>query len=417
MSHNIGRVVTVPATRIGPDGPLAPVAAGVWEFPFNPQPALAGGVPRFVILHLTNLVLPGTSKVEIELGYGKDVITSAAGAEAWSRPVDPKPGPIVVRFVGAAGGVTLAEYGSGEPWTTTYPASEAYLNSTTNGDVFLHTDPYEPPTFQTWLECGGAFNWQDAACAAGDPVKNETAQAVGMIVNYHIHDGEPHVSSCSVTLIDTNLVVTARHCVADPTDLEVRSGSVTFDYATQCGGAKPMPYSPKFHKVRRRVANGNWPASIEGDWAILEIDPPPAGLVPRQLRSTTPVNGEAVFTVHHPNGAVKKLQSGTMTGASVTSVSNFDYAGGSSGSALFDSMGRLLGAALSAGGPGPFQCNVGYCPASAVLTVLANPPEAACPSPAPPARSDQDDRGARGSVPLRAARPDQRRPPHGHGLL
>jgi Trypsin len=123
-----------------------------------------------------------------------------------------------------------------------------------------------------------------------------------MIVNYHIHDGEPHVSSCSVTLIDTNLVVTARHCVADPTDLEVRSG---------CG---------------------------------------------------------------------------TMTGASVTSVSNFDYAGGSSGSALFDSMGRLLGAALSAGGPGPFQCNVGYCPASAVLTVLANPPEAACPSPAPPAQ-------------------------------
>jgi len=374
VSHNIGRVVTIPVTRIGPDGPLAPVSPGVWEFSFVPQPALGGGDPRFVILHLTNLTLPGASKVEVDLGYDKDVITSAAGSETWSRPVDPKLGPVVVRFVGAAGGVTLAEYGSGEPWTTTYPPSAAYLESTTNGDVFLHTDPYDPPTFQTWLECGAAFDWQDSACAAGDAVKNETARATGMIVNYHIHDGQTLVSSCSVTLIDTNLVLTARHCVADPNDLEVRSGSVTFDYATECGGAKPAPYAPKFHKVRRKLLSGNWPASMQGDWAILEIDPPPAGPIPRQLRSTNPVNGESVFAVHHPNGAVKKLQSGTIAGSSVSSVSNFDYAGGSSGSALFDSMGRVLGAALSAGGAGPFQCTVGYSPASAVLAALANPP-------------------------------------------
>ncbi len=26
MSHNVGRIVAVPSTRIGPDGPLAPVS-------------------------------------------------------------------------------------------------------------------------------------------------------------------------------------------------------------------------------------------------------------------------------------------------------------------------------------------------------------------------------------------------------
>lgn len=45
MSHNVGRIVTVPSTRIGRDGPLAPVSQGVWEFSLTPQLTLAGGMP------------------------------------------------------------------------------------------------------------------------------------------------------------------------------------------------------------------------------------------------------------------------------------------------------------------------------------------------------------------------------------
>lgn len=384
MSHNVGRVVTIAPVRIGPDSGNPPNAGANWEFAFSPQPALQppGGVPLFVILHLTNLALPGTSRVEIELGYAMDVITSAFGSEAWSRPVDPALGPVIVRFVGAAGGATLAEYGSGEPTATTHPASP-YLNGVTNADLFLHGDPFTEPTYQQWLQCGGTFDWENAACVAADPVKKPTSDAVGMIVGYHVDDesGETKLSSCTVTLIDSDLVLTARHCVADPGDLEIRSGSVTFDFATDCPtpGPKPAGYAPTFHKVRGRVANGNWPATLDGDWAILKIDPPPAGIVPRQLRPAGAVAGESTFTVHHPNGSVKKTQSGTLPSGSVADVDNFDYSGGSSGSALFDANGRIIGAALSAAAGAFNVCQVAYSAAGAVITALANPAGPAVP--------------------------------------
>ena len=184
MSHNVGRIVTVPGPRIGPDSGSAPTSPGVWEQSFSPDPALTGGIPRFVLLRLTAMSLPGPSRIEVELGYSQDVFTAASGADAWTRPVDPAPGPIIVRYIGSgpAGGVTLSEYGSGEPWTTTYPPAQAWQNSVTNTDLFLHTDPYAEPTYQPWLQCGGVFDWQNAACAASGSVQEETARAVGMIV-------------------------------------------------------------------------------------------------------------------------------------------------------------------------------------------------------------------------------------------
>jgi hypothetical protein len=360
----------------------------VWELAFTPQPALTGGAPRFVLLHLTAMSLPGTSRVEIELGYSQDVFTAASGADVWTRPVDPALGPVLIRYFGSgtAGGVSLSEYGSGEPWTTIWPPDEfgndrSYMNSITNTDLFLHTDPYAEPTYQTWLKCGGVFDWQNAACAAAGSVQEQTARAVGMIVSVH-HHPESHerlLSTCSGTLIDTNIFVTALHCVTDPNEEEVQSGSVTFDYETTCPGGRPAGYSPTFHKVRRRIQTGTVP-DLDGDWALLEIEPPPTGIVPRTLRPTTPMSGEPVFTVHHPNGAVKKLQSGTLPSGDVHNVTSFDYAGGSSGSALFDAAGRVIGAALSSPGePGPNACRVAYSRATDVLAAIANPPAAPTP--------------------------------------
>jgi Trypsin-like peptidase domain/von Willebrand factor type A domain len=374
VSHNIGRIVPVAGFRVGPDTGDAPSPAGTWERMFTPQPALAGGTPRFVILHFTAMDLPGASRVEVDLGYGQDVFTAGQGNDAWTRPIDPPAGPIRIRYLGPGptGGVTLAEYGSGEPWTTTYGPIQSWQNSVTNADLFLHTDPYQEPTYQVWLRCGGVFNWENAACAAAGSATEAIARAVGIIISLHDHGGERLLSTCSGTLIDTNLFLTARHCITDPTGADIRSASVTFDFQTTCGGGRPGGYSPRFYKVRRRVAGGVG-SSMNDDWLILEIDPP-AGIAPRQLRSTNAVAGEAVVAVHHPNGSVKKLQAGTLTSGNVNSVSGFDYGGGSSGSALFDAAGRVIGAALSTGSPGADQCNVGYSSARAVLDHLANPP-------------------------------------------
>ena len=378
MSHNVGHVVSIAPSRTGPDSGAPPVG-GAWERVFTPQPAHTGGGPRFVMLHLTNLNLPGSNKVVVNVGYGVDEFSAADGNDVWTRPIDPKVGPITIRYEGsgATGGVTLAEYGSGEPTFTDYPAGQEWLESTTNADVFLHTNPYAEPTYQTWLRCGGTFDWQNVACVS-DAVQRDTARAVGMIVSVHGGPGDRHVSTCSGTLIDSNLFLTARHCLTDPNDLEIRSGSVTFDFQTACNGSRPPGYAPTFYKIKRAVAAGAPPTAsttTATDWLLLELEQtPPASIVPRPLRAAAPVVGEPVFTVHHANATVKKTQARTLSSNSVTSVTGFDYGGGASGSALFDAQGRVIGAALSSGGAGPDQCTVGYCPVSSVIDFLTNPP-------------------------------------------
>ncbi len=364
MSHNLGRLVPL-GTRIGPDSTTPPTSPGVWQFNFTPGPAPLGGSPRFVILHFTALSFPAGARLEVDVRYDTDRFDATSGADAWSRPIDPLPGPIIIRYFGAgpSGGVTLAEYGSGEPTITGMPGTST--GSRTNPDPFLHTDPYVEPEYETRLKCG-PFDWQNAAEAAPGSIEDQCAKAVCVIFSAHAG----HLSSCSATLIDADLVLTAAHCMATFGDIEARSASVSFDYATTPGGTRPPGYFPRFHKVKRIVRRGS------ADWLVFQIDTPPGGLgiAPRQLRAAGPMTGETVFAIHHPHGAVKKLQPRTLgTPPSLTPVEGFDFAGGSSGSALFDAMGQILGGALS-WGPDGSPCRSHYVPASTVRAQLATPP-------------------------------------------
>ena len=77
---------------------------------------------------------------------------------------------------------------------------------------------------------------------------------------------------------------------------------------------------------------------------------------------------------------MKKFQRRTLVGNTVNPVEGFDFAGGSSGSALFDSAGQIIGGALSVGPLGD-ACHAGYTPAATIVQELENPP-------APPAPFD-----------------------------
>jgi len=81
------------------------------------QPAQVGGSASFVMLHLTGAVFGPGAVVTVDLGYDVDQFGSLSGAEFWTRPLDPDRFGQTVRvtFSGPAGGVTLLEYGSGEP--------------------------------------------------------------------------------------------------------------------------------------------------------------------------------------------------------------------------------------------------------------------------------------------------------------
>jgi len=216
-------------TRIGPDTGNPASGPGFWELLFTPSPALTGGDPRFVLLRFTTLSFPAGERLEVDVRYGTDKLTSASGPDAWTRPIDPSPGPIRIRYFGAgpAGGATLAEYGSGEPTQTGIPGD--LTGSLTDVDLFLHTDPYLEPIYETRLKCG-VFDWQNIACAAPGSVQEQAAQAVCCFIHVHRHNSTLVVSTCSATLIDNNLVLTASHCADEPDDIEVRSGSMVFGY-------------------------------------------------------------------------------------------------------------------------------------------------------------------------------------------
>jgi hypothetical protein len=79
--------------------------------------------------------------------------------------------------------------------------------------------------------------------------RDRVAAATGIIVL--VHAG--HVLSCTGALIVADRFLTARHCLTDPTREDVRSASVTFDYATRCDGTRPAGHVTRFFKVPDEV--------------------------------------------------------------------------------------------------------------------------------------------------------------------
>src|SRR5215212_4843594 len=116
MSHRIGSVLATAPIIIGPASGEASTAPNTWEKVFSPPNAPDGGT-KFLMLHFTAMDLPGGNRLEVDLGYDQDVLTSESGTQFWTRPVAGN--SVTIRYIddGAGppeGGVTLAEYGRGE---------------------------------------------------------------------------------------------------------------------------------------------------------------------------------------------------------------------------------------------------------------------------------------------------------------
>jgi hypothetical protein len=233
------------------------------------------------------------------------------------------------------GGVQLDQYGRGETH-----AGEPGHPSLSNSDPFLPGPSYVEPTYDPFWFCHTPPHWENIQCVPAPDGRSEVARSVGMIVSIH---GD-HVSTCSVTLIGPDMVITAGHCLPNPA-LEVPTSSVTFDYQVNCDGAKPMGYNARFFKVKKSVKFRN--QTVSGsyhDYCLLQLQAPPGGIgVPHvPMRPDLPGVGEPIYGIHHPNGAVKKLSIphpgfATVNSSAAGSVRcNLDVSGGCSGSGLFD---------------------------------------------------------------------------------
>jgi hypothetical protein len=390
MSHRIGTIQTLPpGTLIGPDaGPAT--SLNRWLFTFAP-PAPPGG-SLFVILHFTGASFPANNRLEVKLGYDTDRFTAADGPDFWTRPVQLAPdGTVAITYItdgAGTGRVTLAEFGRGEK-VESGSALDPSLHNLSNPDIFLLSSPYEEPFNETRGICGGVGvppNWENVACYPPG-VEVSVARSVCLFICAEInHDtGLRDLSSCTGTLIGPDLVLCAGHCATDPANLNIVSGSVCFGFETNCDRTKPQPYAPRFFKVQRalRAVQSN-PSGAGGlDYALLQLKSPVPGIPAVPMRSDPPALKEAVFEVHHPAGITKKVSpSRAGTQAQISSIrdslgfkylfANTDLAGGSSGSALFDMAGRVIGVADMAG-----MCSNGFLSITEVLKDIASTPPSA----------------------------------------
>jgi hypothetical protein len=375
MTHIVGTVLPVsPQVVIGPDSGLPPTSANTWSFDFDPGPPPAGGI-KFILVHLQNLNITGNNRVEIDLGYDKDVITATSDQEFWSRPVNLSAfasGKVPIRYItagAAGGGVTLDRFGRGE-----LHDGDGDPTSNSNCDPFLLDANYAEPTFNSSLFCATPPDIENIDCvtAPGD-VRKTVAPAVGMIVHVDLAaDGATQIlTTFSATLVGPDLLLTAaQNLVLAP--LQLQSASVIFNYQTTCAGARPASYAGFFHKVKRPVKVGFFGAV---DYALLQLTVPAAGLgiTPVAMRTDVPAAGEQIFCIHHPEGAVKRLSAKHAAFKTVISsnanavVVDLDLASGSTGAGLFDANGLVAGV-MSTGTP----CNIAFGPTATVLADIGN---------------------------------------------
>lgn len=357
------------------------------------------------MLHFTAVKLPGNNRIEVDLGPAgsdTDTFTSADGTSFWTRPINTKAlaaAPVVVRYItnGASTGQAQIDLlGIGQRHDGTQPPYPDKPNGNSDCDPFF-TGPYIEPVYDFYWTCTQNYFWENPACISDqNDVRSRVARSVGMIVTPESNTpyytglrsgvaGDPDpallgtltISTCSVTLIDTDVVLFAGHCY--DTTADALASSVIFNYEADCSDNQISNNPPKFYKVKEEIKHTYDPQSPSlGDWAILRLAEAPVGIAPIQLRADIPAINELVFGVHHPNGAVKKVSYPHPNFAVVTASSetliqvptNFHVSGGSSGSGLFDTAGRLLGVLSYGPKCGP----IGYYPSKAIQGHLAPEP-------------------------------------------
>jgi hypothetical protein len=352
----------------------APLTIGPGVTVFNPPPSPAPTGTKLLMLHFQNLNFKPGDKLQVQLGYDVDTFTATDGPSFWTRPVNVYafPAGVQITYVsagGPAGSVQLDQYGRGERH-----AGETGHPSFSNCDPFYQSPTYPEPTYDPYWYCADPPNWENAACATpATDVRARVARSVGMIVSV---EGAT-LSTCSVTLVDSDKIICAGHC---HTPEQALTSSAVFDYQTQCDGTRPAGYNPRFYKIKAVLAH-HYDVGGVVDYSLLQLAEAPVGIPAIQMRPSLPGVGEQVFGVHHPNGAVKKLSLphgqgfATVTSRSTTSIqvpNTFAVSGGSSGSGLFDAAGRIVGV-LSKGQP-CVGSQLTYYPTASILTAIAPTP-------------------------------------------
>ena len=193
----------------------------------------------------------------------------------------------------------------------------------------------------------------DVSC---DPSLEETTRAVARI----LFEDDGASFNCTGTLLNnrnedfTPYFLTAAHCISDQAAAE--SVIAFWNFRTSiCNGGAPRPTdSPRTAGAILVSTLGNFD-DFRGDMTLLLLDAAPDGAFFSGWQGTAPVQfGESVFGIHHPQGSHMRLSRGRVVEDRVFRTSPEIYAlvqelegrtePGSSGSALFNAPGVVVGA-------------------------------------------------------------------------
>lgn len=292
--------------------------------------------------------------VAVRGGYvARIAITSpgAAGLRARLQLPDGFAGEVAAR--GAQGGIEAFATQSAEAWTAFTPGERQEI------EVFSRERPVSAPTVEAIVHfdanpaarVAGACN-PDVLCTSGDGVLDaaitERRNSVALL---NFVDGTLAIT-CTATLINTPkfpaaYLVTANHCLS--TTAAASSVTTTwFDEASSCAGTAVSP-------AKRQVAGGATLVytSYGADSTLLLMKTnPPAGATYAAWNAERLADGDAVVSISHPQGDVKKFALGKETAElHVTGYPQDMYGvtftrgvteGGSSGSGLFTLAGASL---------------------------------------------------------------------------
>lgn len=157
---------------------------------------------------------------------------------------------------------------------------------------------------------------------------------------------QPTIASCSGTLIDDDLVLTAGHCTDG---MSCPAAQFVFDYFYRADGLLETIDQDDVYGCAEVVVSRLDPDDSGQDYAVIRLDRPVVGRTPAPVDVGFGVStGDPLLVVGFPSGLPAKLDDGGFVVDDRAAVRDFftattDTFGGSSGSGVFDAGGTLIG--------------------------------------------------------------------------
>lgn len=143
---------------------------------------------------------------------------------------------------------------------------------------------------------------------------------------------------CSGSLIGSDLIITAGHCVR--TQASCQTTRFVFNFAYKAPGLDPKSVSADDVYSCKQLIHSEVTSSNMNDFAIIRLDRPVVGRSPLLIRQAGEVTvGDKLTVIGHPSGLATKVAGGAAVRNNSNAkyfISNLDTYGGNSGSAVFN---------------------------------------------------------------------------------